>query len=133
MSKFAIDTNILIYAHSQDSEKKQDIARNLIVQMPIVSTQVVSEYINVLRRIMKTPKQQLLGVCLSNLKFCDIFKVDTATLQRAEYLIERYDFQIFDAIIISAALEADCKILYSEDMQHNMKIEKQLTIINPFL
>ena len=133
MNKFAIDTNILIYAHSQDAEKKQGIARNLIVQSPVVSTQVVSEYINVLKRMMRMPKQEVLNACLSNLKFCDIFKVDVAALQRAEYLIQRYDFQIFDAIIVASALETDCKILYSEDMQHNMKIEKQLTIINPFL
>jgi predicted nucleic acid-binding protein len=133
MNKFAIDTNILVYSHSQDAEKKQNIARNLIIESPVVSTQVVSEYVNVLKRIMKIPKQQIFGVCLPNLKRCNIFKVDAETLQYADYLIQRYDFQLFDAIIVAAALEASCQILYSEDMQHNMKIERQLTIINPFL
>jgi predicted nucleic acid-binding protein len=30
-------------------------------------------------------------------------------------------------------LNAGCDILYSEDMQHKMVIEKKLTIINPFI
>jgi len=48
-------------------------------------------------------------------------------------LMLRYDFQIFDAIIVASALESGCQVLYSEDMQHNMKINGQLTIVNPFL
>ena len=133
MNRFAIDTNILVYSHNQDAERKQDIARNLIIESPIVSTQVVSEYINVLKRIMKLPKQQVLSICLPNLKRCNVFKVDTETLQYANYLIQRYDFQLFDAIIVATALESSCQILYSEDMQHNMKVEQRLTVINPFL
>jgi len=133
MNNIAIDTNILIYSHNQNSDKKQDIARNIIIESPIISTQVISEYINVLKRIMKIPKQQIFSTCMPNLKCCNIFKVDITTLQYADYLIQRYDFQLFDAIIVAAALEADCQILYSEDMQHNMKIDRQLTIINPFI
>jgi len=133
MNNFAIDTNILVYSHDQNAGNKQDIARNLIVESPIVSTQVVSEYINVLKRIMKIPKQEIISTCLPNLKRCNIFKMDTVTLQRADSLIQRYDFQLFDAIIVASALEAGCKTLYSEDMQHNMKIDRQLTIINPFI
>ena len=132
MSDFAIDTNILIYSHDQNAGNKQNIARNLIIESPIVSTQVVSEYINVLKRIMKVPKQEIISTCLPNLKRCNIFKIDTITLQRADSLMQRHDFQIFDAIIIASALEAGCQYLFSEDMQHNMKIDKQLTIINPF-
>ena len=133
MSNFAVDTNILVYSHDQNVGSKLDIARDLIVKSPVVSTQAVSEYINVLKRVMKIPKQQIFSTCLPNLKRCNIFKVDTATLQSADYLIQRYDFQLFDAIIVASALEAGCKTLYSEDMQHNMKIDRQLTIINPFV
>jgi predicted nucleic acid-binding protein len=48
-------------------------------------------------------------------------------------MIDKYDFQIFDAIIIAAALEADCNILYSEDMQNGQIIENTLKIVNPFV
>jgi predicted nucleic acid-binding protein len=36
-------------------------------------------------------------------------------------------------LTLSAAIESEASILYSEDMQHNQLIEKQLRIINPFL
>ena len=44
----------------------------------------------------------------------------------------RYRYSFYDSLIIAAALEADCKTLYSEDMQHGQHIE-QLIIENPFL
>jgi predicted nucleic acid-binding protein len=51
----------------------------------------------------------------------------------AESIIEKYDLQLFDAIIVSAALQAGCTILYSKDMHHGLVINNTLTIINPFI
>ena len=133
MNKCAIDTNILIYCHDENDIDKQRIARDLIVRSPIVCVQVVSEYISVLNRILKISKTQIINACMPNLKRCRIQTIDIETLQTAERLIQQYDFQLFDAIIVASALENDCQTLYSEDMQHNTKIDKQLSIINPFL
>ena len=44
---------------------------------------------------------------------------------------ERYQYSFYDSMIIAAALEGNCKTLYSEDLQHDQKIES-LTIIDPF-
>ena len=133
MNKFALDTNILIYSHDNSGGDKQNTARDLIVRSPVVSTQVVSEYISVLKRVFKMPKSVIMKACLPNLRYCIFHAVDIETLQTAEHLIECYDFQIFDAIIVASALESGCNILYSEDMQHEMKVDKKLSIINPFL
>jgi predicted nucleic acid-binding protein len=132
-TKFALDTNVLIYSHSQDDLLKQDIARNLIVRSPVISTQVLSEYINVLKRVMPFSKKDLLNLCLKTVAHGDIYPVDITTLKRAEQIIQQYDLQIFDSIIIAAAMEAGCDILYSEDMRHNLVINGHLTIVNPFL
>jgi len=51
----------------------------------------------------------------------------------AHSLVNKYDLQIFDGIIAAAALEADCDILYSEDMHNGQVIEKTLKIKNPFI
>ena len=133
MNKFATDTNILIYSHDDNSGDKQNIARDLIVCSPVICTQVVSEYINVLKHIFEIPKSLIINYCMPNLRHNQIQAIDIATLQTAERLIHRYDFQIFDASIIASALESGCQTLYSEDMQHKMKIDRQLSIINPFL
>ena len=47
-------------------------------------------------------------------------------------IAERYGFSFFDAMIVALALRAECKILYSEDLQHNQVIANRLQIRNPF-
>jgi predicted nucleic acid-binding protein len=70
---------------------------------------------------------------LADLDGCHIQNVTYATLQRAKKLIDRYDFQLFDSIIVASALEAGCGILYSEDLHNGLVVENQLKIINPFI
>ena len=55
-----------------------------------------------------------------------------ATHEAALGLAERYGFQVYDALIVAAALEAGCGTLFSEDMQDGQLIEGRLTIRNPF-
>ena len=133
MTKIALDTNILIYSHEEPNFKKRNIALSKLDLYPVISTQVLSEYINVLKRMYKIPKEELIALCLGNIEGCKIQSVTASTLKLAEHIIKRYDLQIFDSIIIASALEAGCEILYSEDMQHHLVINKQLKIINPFI
>jgi len=132
MNRIALDSNILIYNHSLDYETKRLIARNFFKENPVISSQVISEYINVMKRNFKMQKQELLNLCSLWLEKCSIQPVVLSTIKLAQNLINRYDFQIFDGIIIAAALEANCNILYSEDMQDGQIIENTLRIVNPF-
>jgi len=132
MNRFALDTNILVYSHDNENGTKQNIARDLIVRSPIVSGQVISEYINVLKRVLKVPKEQLFRIFMPNLNYCRIAMVDIKTLHLAEHIMLKYDLQIFDSIIIASAIESNCKVLYTEDLQHNQIIEGTLIIQNPF-
>jgi predicted nucleic acid-binding protein len=43
----------------------------------------------------------------------------------------RFQLSHWDSLIIAAALEGHCEVLYSEDLQHGQIIEG-LEIINPF-
>ena len=43
-----------------------------------------------------------------------------------------YKIPFWDALIIAAAKSANCKILFTEDLSHGMKIAG-IEIINPFL
>ena len=45
---------------------------------------------------------------------------------------KRYKFSCWDSLIITSALENNCSILYSEDMQHSQVIENNLEVINSF-
>jgi len=46
--------------------------------------------------------------------------------------MNKWQFSFYDSLIIAAALQAKCNVLYSEDLQHNQKVHS-LTILNPFL
>ena len=135
MTKIALDTNILIYNHFLENERKRAISQELLLKSPFISTQTISEYLNTMKRLLKSvaTKADLMDLCAEWMSQCVICPIDIATVKLAKQLIQRYDFQLFDSIIVASALEADCEILYSEDMQHNMKVNKQLKIFNPFL
>ena len=44
---------------------------------------------------------------------------------------ERYRLSFYDSMIVAAALEADCRRILSEDLQHGQRIGN-LQIVNPF-
>jgi predicted nucleic acid-binding protein len=133
MSKIALDSNISIYNHSLTCENKMLIAINFFNENPVVSSQVVSEYLNVMRKKFKMEKNELIQLCSLWLEKCTIQPVILSTVKLAQNLMGKYDFQLFDGIVVAAALEANCDILYSEDMQDGQIIENTLKIVNPFI
>jgi len=54
-------------------------------------------------------------------------------LDQALRIINQYGFSFWDSMIVAAALENHCTILYTEDLQHNRVIEGRLEIINTFI
>jgi predicted nucleic acid-binding protein len=72
-------------------------------------------------------------LCSLWLEKCTVQPVIFSTIKLAQDLIYKYNFQVFDGIIIAAALEANCDILYSEDMQNGQIIENMLKNVNPFV
>ena len=94
--------------------------------------QVLNEVANVAHTKMKldwAATRELLGLFRLGLQ---IVPVTVAVHELGLRLAERHQFHIYDAIIVAAALEADCDILYSEDMHHGLRVDGRLTITNPF-
>jgi len=60
------------------------------------------------------------------------YRVSTSEDDFYKNLRLNYNFSYYDSMIVSAALQSECEVIYSEDMQHNQIIEKRLQIINPF-
>ena len=132
MNKIAIDTNILLYSIDKDDSRKLNIAVKLIENNPTIFSQNISEFMNVLLNKWKYPKAQLGLIVSEILDSCLLMSTSTRAYKNSFELIKKYDFQVFDSIIIASALEAGCTILYSEDMHNGLIIENQLEIINPF-
>lgn len=131
-----IDTNILVYAKidSQDVEKHQKAKEFLIglSQSVYLSTQVVNEFYTVLVRNKIADKviQDCIAAILHDVK---LETIRLTTIYLAWEIRAKYQYQYFDCLIIASALEANCNILYSEDLQHSQTINGKLKIINPFV
>lgn len=129
----AVDTNILLYSIDLDSPEKMQRSINLVENKPAICSQNLSEFINVLLRRWKYPKDKIHLIVKEILNACLLNPTTNETYHRGFDLVSKYNFQIFDAIIVASALEAGCSILYTEDMQHDLIVENQLRITNPFL
>lgn len=137
--KFFIDTNILVYTFDNTDLKKQNKSKEIIStalekSTGIISYQVIQEFLNVSTRKFKSPlsstdSQRYLNIVLEPL--CEVFS-SIELFHQALEIMERWQYSFYDSLIISAAIKADCKLIYSEDLQHKQKIHT-LTIINPFI
>lgn len=128
-----IDTNILVYLSSNEETKKGTVT-NLVygLENAVISTQVLGEFSNVIIRSKILPADKLTEYIQMFSESFEVYRIKAETIINAVKIKEKYRFSFWDSMIISAALETDCKILYSEDMQHLQKIENKLTIFNPF-
>jgi predicted nucleic acid-binding protein len=127
-----LDSNVCLYLLNEESTKKRKAEELLALENPVISLQVVNETINIGIKKFKIPPQELISHIDFLLLNCDLVNLSILLQKKAIDLHYRYQFSYYDSLIISAALEARCSILYSEDMQHGMVVEDKLTIINPF-
>jgi predicted nucleic acid-binding protein len=54
-------------------------------------------------------------------------------LLAASEIHEKLRLSFWDSLVVASALCADCTVLYTEDLQHGLKIEEKLTVVNPFV
>ena len=50
---------------------------------------------------------------------------------RQVFCSPKYSLSYWDSMIVAAALEASCTVLYSEDMQNGLLVDQRLRIMNP--
>jgi predicted nucleic acid-binding protein len=105
----------------------------LLTQGGIVSVQVLDEFARVALTKMKMPWSDVREALQVIQILCpEPLPITLTTHQGALMIAEKYRFGIFDALIVASALEANCPILYSEDMRDGQVIDRRLTIKNPF-
>ena len=128
-----IDTNIWLYAFIETDDERKSASAKSIIQKPdvVVSTQVINEVcVNMLRKAT-LPEKDIRGLTAAFFEKYAVTDTDKVTLLKASELREQYSLSYWDSLIVANALNADCEILYSEDMQNGLQVEQRLTIINP--
>ena len=129
--KVFIDSNIFLYAFCDKDKEKQTKASKIILDGGAISVQVINEVsANMLKKLnfSNDAIKEFIIRCLNRYK---IINVEPSTLLKAVEIRKQYNISYYDSSIIAAAIEANARILYSEDMQDSLTIS-ELTIVNPF-
>ncbi|MBN8726377.1 MAG: PIN domain-containing protein [Xanthomonadales bacterium] len=135
MMRIAVDTNVLVYAHGGNDPVRQRLALDVLDALAghcvLVPVQVLGELFNVLTRKARWPKEQARDVVLSTHDNLPTIETSFSMLVAAVDLCVVHGFSTWDAVVLSAAAEADCRLLLSEDM-HDGFVWRGMTIVNPF-
>ncbi len=136
--RFFLDTNIFVYSFDRDSAAKARRATQLIqeavaTRKGTISYQVVQEFFNVALRRFAQP----MTVAEAEQYLATVFRPlvavhsSPALYSEALRLNGKHRLSWYDALIVAAATEAGCKLLYSEDLQSGRRFG-DLRIENPF-
>ena len=134
--KIFIDTNILVYAYVDTDLDKHNKAKEFLNSLSgkevNISTQILSEVYSALKKnsIENTDAKYYVEYCIEK------YNIFSVTLREVEICLdirERYNYSYWDSLVLATAVNNNCEIIYSEDMQNKQLIYSDLKIINPLL
>ena len=136
--RYFLDTNILVYSLDPVDPRKAGLAEELVTRgvgsrLGVISYQVVQEFMNVslrqFRAVMTVTELELYFFKV----LLPLMKIPSSSGLFLEALRLQTVNQIawYDSLIIAAALQGGCKVLYSEDLQHGRRFG-DLLVQNPF-
>ena len=129
--KAFLDTNVLVYALLSD-DPRREVAEQLVLAGGVISVQVLNEFANVARNKLKWPWPDIAAaVMLLRGRMGHVASLTAETNALAVRLAGEHGLAFYDGLIVAAAREAGCDLLWSEDMQHGRTLQG-LTIRNPF-
>jgi len=130
------DTNVLVYADDEGFPAKQRRAIELVAEhrragTGVLSSQVLQEYFVTVTRKLKVDAS-IARRKVELLAEFDLVVPDLDDILAAIDLHRLHGFSFWDALVLRAAKESACTILYSEDLQTGRVIDG-VQIVNPFV
>ena len=130
--KAFFDANVLIYAVAENDPRSAQ-AEVLLASGGVLSVQILNEFVSVTRRKILMSWSDVTEALDAFRVLCPSPLPITMEIHEAALKIaEKHGYNIYDALVIAAALEAGCTTLYSENLHDGLTIDGQLTIRNPF-
>ena len=126
-----LDTNVLIYVASGDARKAQ-VSESLLANGGVIGVQFLNEFVSVTRRKYGVTFAEIRQMLAQFKVLLNVVPLTSAIHERGVALAERYNFEIYDSMIVAAAQLSGCRELYSEDMHAGLTLEG-LTIVNPYI
>ena len=130
--KFFFDTNILVYAISDQDPMRRERARVLLDEGGATSVQVLNELCSVMSRKFRRPLNEIEQVVDIFSEGLDIFPLTVQSQRLAMHIAARYRVGIYDANILATAEIAGLETVVSEDFSHRAQYGG-VTVMNPFL
>lgn len=137
--RFFLDTNVFVYSFDRTAPAKARRALQLIreaveTRKGIVSFQVVQEFFNVALRRFAKPMTLADAEQFLSTVFRPLMAIHSSPALYAEALrlSDRFSLSWYDSLIIAAAIEGQCSVLYSEDLQSGQRFG-DLEVRNPFV
>lgn len=134
-ARFAIDSNVLIYAEGTADMVRRNIAIDIVDAIGpdriLLPMQAAGETVNWLIRKGGLTRPQAVERISWWMDRMRVLPVEVAALRTALRLVERHALQLWDAVILAASAGAGAQCLLSEDMQHGFAWNG-VTIVNPF-
>ena len=129
-----VDTNILVYAHDADAEEKHRVALAKVRALwdqpypPAISVQVLAELYTSLTKKGASLEEcrRITGIYLH----WEVIPSNAALFSDGVALRERFQINLWDSLIVAAALRAKASVLWSEDLQAGQKFDG-VTVVNP--
>ena len=138
-TRFFLDTNVFVYSFDTAARAKARKAQELINEAltsrkGVISYQVVQEFFNVAFRRFAKPMNPAEAQRYMGTVFRSILMIHSseALYTTAIRITNEHRISWYDSLIVAAALEGECAVLYSEDLQHGRTLEG-LEIQNPFV
>jgi len=130
-----VDSNVWLYAFAINDPERMSLAqgfinKNVASGSLFVSWQIINEVgYNLLKKGVadRVAFEMVERIRIS----CTVVDFSAELLSRAFELRQNHSLSYWDSLVVSAAQEADCEILASEDMQ-NCKLFGRLVIRNIF-
>jgi predicted nucleic acid-binding protein len=133
--RVALDTNILAYAEGVNGASMKRTALELVNKLPegavLLPAQTLGELFNLLVRKAGREPTKARKAILSWQDTFSLIETSAQVMLAAADLATDHQLGIWDAVILSAAAEAGCRLLLSEDLQEGFTW-RGVTVTNPF-
>jgi predicted nucleic acid-binding protein len=131
----ALDTNLLVYAEGGGGSSKEKTAEQIVAKLPVDNTLIPVQVLGELFRVLvgkfgRKPESARKSI-LSWQNSFPVIETSHSILLAAADLAVDHKLNIWDAVFLSAAASAGCRLLLSEDMQEGFTWSG-VTVVNPF-
>ena len=131
----AVDSNVLAYAEGVNGAQKRDAAVSLLQALSpestLVPVQALGELFTVLVRKAGRSRADAAAAVLSWGDAFPLIETSNDVLLAATDLANAHQLSLWDAVMLSAAADARCRLLLSEDLQEGFTW-RGVTVTNPF-